>query len=657
MIPEPEYRPDIDGLRAVAVLSVVAFHAFPDLLPGGFAGVDVFFVISGFLITSIILKGLDRGSFSLLDFYGRRIRRILPALLLVLLAVLAIGWFLLFGGEYRVLGKHVAGATAFLSNFVYWGESGYFDGDAKTKVLLHLWSLGIEEQFYLVWPALLILVSRFRRGIAGAIVVTIVVSFAANLYLTGRAPAEAFYSPLSRAWELMVGGALASLAARGWKWPAAQAQVASLAGFAFLIAGFLLLSQASAFPGWWALLPTLGAFLVISAGPDAALNRLVLANRAMVAVGLISYPLYLWHWPLLAFVRIVEAGPPTVGMQLAAVGVSFVAATASYILVERPIRQAGSGGSKAAFGLLGGTALVGIVGFLCYSTNGFPGLRILDPQQEAFVRHFDNSGPDWHFQRTTGLLEKYRNDCNFYDVQSFFAGRPTQTPRKAIAGSCTERDPAKRYSVMLWGDSHAQHLYWGLARNLPADWQILQVTSSGCMPDIEGAEPSTTNFCHHSNWTALQTIAKDKPDVVIVAHSAVHLAGRTEAIAAIDAELKRLGVKRVLIVGPTPHWLSDLPNIVARKLWPDTPRRTRAGVNVELQSRNEGLKRHYAGSGATVYVDVQDAFCNDEGCLVYLGDDRTSGLTSHDYGHLLPVASDHLARQLLVRLVVDGIGD
>lgn len=310
------YRPDIDGLRAVAVLSVVAFHLSPNLLRGGFTGVDVFFVISGFLITSIILKGLGRGSFSLLDFYARRIRRILPALLLVLVAVFVAGWFLLFDGEYRVPGKHVAGATAFLSNFIYWGESGYFDKDAKTKVLLHLWSLGIEEQFYVVWPALLMLVSRFRHGIVAAIVVTIVLSFAVNIHLSGRAPAEAFYSPASRAWELMVGCALAWLVGRGWQLQGAPAQAASAAGFGLLAAGFLLPDHASAFPGWWALLPTLGAFLVIAAGPQALPNRLILTNRAAVAVGLISYPLYLWHWPLLA-------------LRLAAVGVAFIAATAT----------------------------------------------------------------------------------------------------------------------------------------------------------------------------------------------------------------------------------------------------------------------------------------------------------------------------------------
>jgi Predicted acyltransferases len=381
-------------------------------------------------------------------------------------------------------------------------------------VLLHLWSLGIEEQFYVVWPALLMLVWRFRHGVVVAIVATIVVSFAANICLTGRAPAGAFYSPVSRAWELMVGCALAWLVARGWKLRGAPAQVASAAGFALLAAGFLLLDQASAFPGWWALLPTLGAFLVISAGPETLLNRLILANRAAVAMGLISYPLYLWHWPLLALVRIVEAGTPSAAIRIAAVAVAFVAATTTYLLVERPIRNARQGRTRTALGLLGGGVLVGAVGFLCYSMNGFPGMRFLDPQREAFVRHFDDARPDWHYLRTTGLLEKFRDECNFYDTEAFLAGHATQVPKK-IDGSCTERDPAKRYSVMLWGDSHAQHLYWGLARNLPRDWQILQVASSACTPEVDAAGPSTTNYCQQSNWTALQTIARDKPDVVI----------------------------------------------------------------------------------------------------------------------------------------------
>lgn len=296
---------------------------------------------------------------------------------------------------------------------------------------------------------------------------------------------------------------------------------------------------------------------------------------------------------------------------------------------------------------------MGAAGFLCYSMGGFPGLRPLDPQREAFVRHFDNAPPDWHFLRKAGLLQTLRDECNFYNTEAFLAGHATSVP-KEIARSCTERDPAKRHTVMLWGDSHAQHLYWGLARNLPAAWQILQVATSACTPELDAVGPSATNFCEQSNWTALQTIARLKPDVVILAHGAGQTARRFDAL---DAALKKLGVKRTLIVGPTPHWLADFPTIVARRLWPDTPRRTLIGANGELRARNEGLKRHYAGSGATAYVDVQGTFCNDEGCLVYLGDDRTAGLTSNDDGHLLPVASDYLAKKVLVPLVVDGIGN
>src|SRR5687768_8357422 len=210
------YRPDVDGLRAVAVLAVLAFHAFPHAMPGGFAGVDVFFVISGFLITGIILDDLERGRFTIAGFYWRRIRRIFPALILVLTACLVLGWVLLLPDEYRQLGKHVAAGAGFIANLALWAEAGYFDWSAELKPLLHLWSLGVEEQYYLVWPLLLLF---FRRWTLGLIVGIGVLSFALNLYMTAKYPSAAFYLPMTRFWELLIGSALAYRAHHGFSNP------------------------------------------------------------------------------------------------------------------------------------------------------------------------------------------------------------------------------------------------------------------------------------------------------------------------------------------------------------------------------------------------------------------------------------------------------
>lgn len=644
------YRPDIDGLRAVAVLSVLVFHAFPRTLPGGFVGVDIFFVISGFLISSVIFAGLDRGTFSIVDFYGRRIRRILPALFLVLVAVFVLGWFLLFGDEYRELGKHMAGGAAFVSNFVLWGESGYFDKAASAKILLHLWSLAIEEQFYIVWPPLLILAWNRKGGVLAVITTTLVLSFATNIYQVGfNNSTAAFYSPVSRAWELMAGCALAHLKRHNWQLHTAKADIASVAGLLLLVASFALIDEQRPFPGWWAILPVLGAFLIIAAGPDASVNRRFLSRRTPVAIGLVSYPLYLWHWPLLTFARIHESTTPSRGIRLAALALSLVVAVATYRLIELPIRRGPRANAVALLVLVAG---VGFLGYACYRMDGLPGTGFRDPAREAFIDYFDNDGASWKFGRRAGLAEKFRLECDFYDLERYRNHRATSVPLPSIAPSCTERDPARRHAVMLWGDSHAEHLYWGLKQTLPPDWQILQVASSGCFPDPNASGPSTTDYCRHSNWVALQTIARAKPDVVIVAQErGQHIQRFRE----ISARIQPLGVGRTLFAGPTPHWMAALPSIVARKLWPNTPRRTFVSYNPQIWTLNETLKRDFTTTDTLAFVDIIGTFCNEQGCLTYLGDDKKTGLTSMDGAHLLPIASEYLAHELLARMVTESL--
>src|SRR5262245_18180547 len=303
-VPEIPYRADIDGLRAIAVLAVIGFHASPALIPGGFVGVDIFFVISGFLISSLILSGLKDGSFSFIEFYGRRIRRLFPALIVVLLATWSVGWFILPPSEYAALGRHTLAGAAFAANVLSYSEVGYFDMPATTKPLLHLWSLGVEEQFYIVFPALLLLLWRYR-ALRSSLVLIGIVSFALNIGLVRNHTSFTFYLPLTRFWEFIAGGLLACSHSHGRTFglpiPSALSALpwrnfSVAAGMLLILAGVSFASEES-FPGWWALLPVLGAFFIIGAGPNAWLNRGMLANPKLVFVGLISYPLYLWHWP------------------------------------------------------------------------------------------------------------------------------------------------------------------------------------------------------------------------------------------------------------------------------------------------------------------------------------------------------------------------
>jgi peptidoglycan/LPS O-acetylase OafA/YrhL len=370
-----KYRPDIDGLRAIAVGSVVAFHAFPNFFKGGFVGVDIFFVISGYLISGIIVDAVERNRFSYLDFYIRRIRRIFPALVVVIAATLFVGWYVLLPDEFERLGKHLAAGAGFATNLVLWGEAGYFDVSSDTKPLLHLWSLAIEEQFYILWPLILGPVWRRKRGLLVATLSIAAISFAYNVISVVHHPVAAFYSPLARFWELMLGGVLAYLVRQKGEWLAHFRTQRAAGGLLLIGVSVFALNREFAFPGYWALLPTVGAFLVISAGFTNWISKCVLGNRLMVGVGLISYPLYLWHWPILVFAKIVKGGLLTPTDRIAAIAASVALAFLTYRFVEYPIRHSSASRIPQGFipqgfipqGLAAAMAGAGALGLLIFT--------------------------------------------------------------------------------------------------------------------------------------------------------------------------------------------------------------------------------------------------------------------------------------------------
>lgn len=398
------YRPDVDGLRAIAILSVIGFHAFPGYVEGGFVGVDVFFVISGFLISGLIFKELEQGNFRFANFYARRIKRIFPALILVISACLVLGWFVLLSDEYKQLGKHIVAGMAFISNFALRDESGYFDTAAELKPLLHLWSLGIEEQFYIIWPPLLLFAYRRGLNLILLIILIAVASFALNIGMIDMDPISAFYLPQTRFWELMIGGILAYITLykkdefdsllnrnvfRASKHSTAFHNVIAVFGGLLVVVAIFGLSREKPFPGWWGLLPTIGTFLLIFPGQKTWLNGKILSNPLLVFVGLISYPLYLWHWPLLSFARIIESGKPTREIVLAAVGLSFVLAWLTYKFIEKPIRSKKSNSSSIALFFV--AVLVGISGLFLLVGTMQP--RSISLGLEKIIR----AAGDWSF--------------------------------------------------------------------------------------------------------------------------------------------------------------------------------------------------------------------------------------------------------------------
>jgi len=394
-----QYRADIDGLRAFAVVSVVLYHAFPNVIGGGYVGVDVFFVISGYLISKILFTEIAEHRLSFAGFYGRRIRRIFPALAVCLVAVLAFGFVSLMPSELAQLGKHVFFGAGFLSNMALWSESGYFDTAAHLKPLLHLWSLGIEEQFYILWPALLWIAFRTKARLGRLLALLFIASFAINIALSINNITDAFYLPVSRFWELLAGAALAwwrpiDLASNTRSW-------ISIAGLAALLASVALFTPELRFPGWFALLPVAGAVAVILAGQDTTVNRIVFSNRAAVFVGLISYPLYLWHWPLISYAYIIRLGkPPTPLMALGLVVASFLLAWATYRFIEYPVRF-GQHRHRRTVVVAASVAILGACGLGVWVKAGFPERFPTLPGID--VRKIGEAKADADFKPTNGM--------------------------------------------------------------------------------------------------------------------------------------------------------------------------------------------------------------------------------------------------------------
>ena len=366
------YRSDIDGLRALAVVAVIIFHYFPTWLPGGLVGVDIFFVISGYLISGHIVQQMRADRFSLLDFYGRRVRRIFPALIIVLVASLCFGWMVMSVDAFGLLGKHVAGGADFVANLVFWTERGVRAGESNFNPMLHLWSLGVEEQFYIVWPVLAWFAWRRGLNVLATIATAAVLSMIANLIIVNIDRVSAFYLPVSRFWELLAGAALVEIERQYGSLPSLLAPYAAGTGMILLGLSFALVRVEQMFPGVVALLPVIGAVLVIASGRDIALKKVVFSNRLAIAVGLISYPLYLWHWPLVSFGYVLEGGTPGIGVRIALIALSFLLATLTYFLIEKPIRFGAFKRSRVALPLCAAMAITGVCGIGIYVWAGFP---------------------------------------------------------------------------------------------------------------------------------------------------------------------------------------------------------------------------------------------------------------------------------------------
>lgn len=619
-------------------------------MPGGFVGVDVFFVISGYLITSIILEDIKTGRFSLVQFYERRARRILPALFVVVLASSILAWLVAAPADMFNYSQSLIGVSVFASNLFFWRTSGYFDSATDLKPLIHTWSLAVEEQYYVLFPLFMLLARKWMTWRAiGVLALAAVASMAGAQWGSSRFPAAAFYLLPTRAWELLLGVFVAYYFSiqPSRKHDHHVAEAGGILGVAMILCSVFGFSDRTPFPSVFALLPTVGAALIILFTNPTTLAGKALSSRGFVFIGLISYSAYLWHQPLLALGRqraLGELGYLALSLILIS---SFLLAYCTWRVVERPFRNRHvfSRSQIFTFGCFGSMLFIAI-GVFGYSTKGVMGRY--EPTQRDFLQFFENSIPELAYFKRENVLENYREQCDFYNLDAYRAGNATTIPKSAIAEECHKPDGRHRKTVFIWGDSHAQHLYPGLKRTLPADWQILQVTTSGCAPSLDGVD-SAFDYCRKSNWFALKRIRELVPDVVIIGQNRGHEAGVMTSVA---QELRSLGVKKVIFAGPTPHWKVSLPIIVATKLWADTPEFSEVGLDRKLVEYDRTLKAVFEKRDDLRYVSIIDYFCSPAGCRVYFDGDRKTGITSWDFGHLTLTASTHFASDVLVPLVI-----
>lgn len=639
------YRADIDGLRAIAVVAVVVFHGFPQLLPGGFTGVDVFFVISGYLITSILAADLQRLRFSYRRFYERRVRRLIPSLLIVVAATYLAGWWVLYPWELDDLGNQALAGLLFLANIYQWSESGYFDAPARTKALLHLWSLGVEEQFYLVWPLVLYGLNRASARPIPWVAGLSLGSFLTGLSLMASDPSGAFYLPISRFWQLGIGALLALLPAGS----RVALPFLAIIGMALVLASFVLISDGYRYPGFYALAPTLGAALVIWQTPQSNVILKLLSARPLVAIGLISYPLYLWHWPALVLLAIATGETPHWAARLIALALCLALAWLTWRYVEVPVR---SSRSRHLVPVIGVATLALCAPLLAAFFSGRNAVR-------------DDLEPEAAELRALPLIDAA---CEKY-------ARGLNSPY------CRLHDPNRAPSIALVGDSHADHLSIGLATALARSQEnMIQLGDNGCPPlygvlrpdlgyqrclamqrvlDFVLADPNIHTVVLAARWPMFAAGAKYAPiPNLTVALLDSHQPDETDSARIIQAALART-LAAAVVAGKTVWFVQSVPELNfephqcdrQRPIWQLIGRTrqcmlSRTNLDLRKSAYRSIIDAALAAQPGVRSFDPESLLCDAKGC----SGRNAEGWLYRDNNHLSAAGSELIGSALAKRI-------
>lgn len=594
---------------------------------------DIFFVISGYLISLIIFRSLADNRFSFTEFYFHRVKRIFPALIMVASTCYAAGWMILLPDEFKQLGKHIAAGMGFIQNFILWKEAGYFDIATELKPLMHLWSLAVEEQFYLIYPLLIWAAWKTRLNILTGIIILAALSYLLNRNGIHNNPTKTFFAPQTRFWELMAGSILAyahefanwrpslmraahssTLTQKPFKKPFSD--LLSSIGLALIAYSIIVYDHTMPYPGNRAIAPVLGAALLILGGPHAWLNSKILANKAMIWIGLISYPLYLWHWPLLSFARIIVADTPSDAIKVSAVAASFLLATLTYYIIEKRVRHGGSTKTKVVV-LCSLAASLGYLGYHTYLKNG------LDFRFPKIIKDLTST-------------PKYDVETAYREGTCFL--RPEQDQSAFV--NCHSEN-TNRQSIFIWGDSHAAHLYPGIKQRYGSEYNIIQRTASGCPPILDLDIKSRTH-CKSINAHTFQEIKEIHPEHIFMAATwtKYDLFTLNETI----HKLKSIGIQKITIIGPVPQWKDSLPKqlyLFYKSHLPHTvPQRMHFGLEMKFSNTDKYLEEKLKDE-AIQYISAKKILCNAEGCLTLLGN-TADDLTAWDDAHLTKSGSTYL---------------
>jgi peptidoglycan/LPS O-acetylase OafA/YrhL len=608
------YRPDIDGLRAIAVLSVILFHAGLSAFGGGYVGVDVFFVISGFLITSLIIEDLERGIFTLSGFWERRFRRILPALTVVIVATLIAGWFLYLPADYEALGLQALTQSFFSSNILFYKQAGYFDTESHLKPLLHTWSLAVEEQYYLFFPLASFAVwKRGRKAFAKFLIISTIVSFVFCLLVFRNNPDLTFYMLPFRGWELLVGSLLAFYSSKAAGVPQRVRELLSLSGIVAIACAVFLYTEDTPFPGYTALLPCLGAAAIIFAGigGKSAVSQ-TLSFRPLVFIGLVSYAWYLWHWPVIVFVKYLPFIEFSTPIAAVCVVVSFVLAVLTWKFVETPFRQRKILPDQRSLFLFSLTILVllAVTGAIIWQAKG------LSWRLGENVLRYASGITDYNPKR---------DQCD------------KMAPEKVSAdGACTTLSESNvQPDFLLWGDSHADSLapaFYELSDKYKRNGYV--ITHQGCPPIVDFRQKnwSSDMRCFDLNQEALKIVQrKNIKDVYIVASwntwvnhmdadpDSVDMYGHENIKASLQDtidSLRKAGAK-VYLLSDIPSAKFDVSRIRAMEtLFGVTLHKLIMSKDEFMQEREKSFLPLLSDINGITLIDPLDHFCSeDAGCL------------------------------------------